>query len=201
MNPEIFAVELKSDIVDSAFDCLFRFADKNKQEQIKRMKIKSDKDLSLVGYWLAKLTIKKVFGIPLADIEFKIEESGKPYVAGYPDVHFNISHSGNIVLCALYDKPVGIDIQKMKDSNFELLAKRVFTEKEKEQFYSAPQDGRKAQFFRTWTAKESYLKFLGTGIKDFKKDIDGNCVVSTFSFLNDYTISVCSGRRLDERTS
>ena len=194
MKPEIFAVELKSDIADSVFDYLFRFADKDKQERINRMKMKSDKDLTLTGDILAKTAIKKVFGIPMADIKFRYGESGKPYAAGYPNIHFNISHSGSAVVCAVYDRPVGIDIQIMKNGDFDSLAKRVFTEKEQGLFFSAPQDVCQEQFYRIWTAKESYLKYLGTGIKDLKKDIDGSCAVSTCRFSNNYIISICTKR-------
>ena len=59
MEPEIFLIELKSEITASAFNTLFCLADKGKQAQINRMKIKTDKDLSLTGYWLAKLGIQK----------------------------------------------------------------------------------------------------------------------------------------------
>ena len=193
MEPEIFLIELKSDISDSAFDTLFLCADRNKQQQINRMKIKTDKDMSLTGYWLAKLAIKKVFGISIADIDFAVEESGKPYIIGYPDVHFNISHSGHIVVCAVCDKPVGVDIQLMKSRSFDRLAKRAFTDKEQKLFFSLPPDKRREQFFSTWTAKESYIKYLGTGVRDLKKDIE-NCRVSTYSYSNDYIISVCAGR-------
>lgn len=192
MDPEIFLVELKSDIADSAFDTLFCFTGQAKQEQINRMKMKPDKDLTLTGYWLAKLAIQKVFGISMADIKFEVEESGKPYTAGYPDVHFNISHSGRTVICAVCDKPVGIDIQLMKDRNFDILAKRAFTEKEQKLFFSLPPDRRRDQFFRTWTAKESCIKCRGTGMKDLKKDIDETYVVSTYRYSNEYMISVCS---------
>ena len=157
------------------------------------MKMKRDKILSLTGYWLAKLAIQKVFGISMANINFEVEESGKPYAAGYPDVHFNISHSGNAVICAVCDKPVGSDIQLMKDRNFDLLAKRAFTEKEQEVFFSAPPDKRREQFFKTWTAKESYIKYLGTGIRDLKKEFE-NCTVRTYRFSKDYMVSVCTGR-------
>ena len=192
MEPEIFLIELKSDISDPAFDTLFLCADRNKQQQINRMKIKTDKDMSLTGYWLAKLAIEKVFGVSMADISFEVDESGKPYTAGYPDVHFNISHSGSAVICAVCDKPVGIDIQLVKDRNFDLLAKRAFTEKEQKVFFSAQPDRRREQFFSIWTAKESYIKFSGAGVKDLKKDIDKSCVVRTYRFSNDYMVSVCT---------
>ena len=45
---------------------------------------------------------------------FDIGSHGKPYIIGYEQVHFNISHSDNICICVVDDMPIGIDIQKMK---------------------------------------------------------------------------------------
>ena len=36
---------------------------------------------------------------------------GKPYFPGAEDRAFNLSHSGSLALCALDDRPVGVDIQ------------------------------------------------------------------------------------------
>ncbi|NLX92541.1 MAG: 4'-phosphopantetheinyl transferase superfamily protein [Clostridiales bacterium] len=194
MNPEVFAVELEQGIDASTFDFLLQFVQEGKREHIHKMKIKRDKDLSLTGDILAKLAIKKVFGIPFAEIKFDLTQAGKPYVFNRCDVHFNISHSGNRVVCAVHDKPVGIDIQKMKEPRLEALAKRFFTQKEQECFFSTPPDTRKVQFFKIWTAKESYIKFLGTGMKDVKKDIDESCVIRTSLLFPDYVVSICHER-------
>ena len=43
--------------------------------------------------------------------EMAREERGKPYFPGAPQYHFNLSHSGPFALCALSDRPVGVDIQ------------------------------------------------------------------------------------------
>ncbi len=194
MKPEIFAVELKQAVNASTFDFLLRFVQVDKRRRIDNMKSKQNKDLSLLGDTLAKLAISNVFGLPFDGIRYKYENSGKPFLADYPDVHFNISHSGNMVVCAVYDQPVGIDIQKMKDVRFDVLAKRFFTVKEQESFFSITAGKRKQAFYKTWTAKESYVKWLGTGIKDIKKDIDDTCVVETNIVFTDYTISLCAKR-------
>lgn len=36
---------------------------------------------------------------------------GKPYFPQYPHLHINWSHSGSLVLCALSDSPVGVDVE------------------------------------------------------------------------------------------
>jgi 4'-phosphopantetheinyl transferase len=192
MKPEIFAVELKQDIDASTFDFLLIFVQTDKQERINNIKSKNKKDLTLVGDTLAKIAISRVFGLPFSSIRFEYKKSGKPFVTGYPNVHFNISHSGNVVVCSVHNQPVGIDVQKMKDVRFDALAKRVFTTKEQECFFSVSPDKRKQAFYEIWTAKESYIKWLGTGTKDLKKDIDDACVVDTNIIFHDYAISLCS---------
>ena len=39
---------------------------------------------------------------------------GKPYFPDHPDVHFNLSHTAGAVLVALSDRPVGVDIERIR---------------------------------------------------------------------------------------
>ena len=49
---------------------------------------------------------------PLPDIAR--HPGGKPYFPDHPSLHFNLSHSGGLALCALDAAPVGVDIQVVK---------------------------------------------------------------------------------------
>ena len=49
------------------------------------------------------------------------------------------------------------------DVNREVLAKRFFTAEE-QQFILEEPEGINERFYRIWTGKESYLKYLGTGL-------------------------------------
>lgn len=191
MKAQLFALALKEPIEGQTFDFLFRFAGQEKQQRIERLRFKKDRDLMLIGDILAKHCVAKVFKIDFSSIEIAIGEHGKPYVSNYPDVHFNISHSGKLVVCAVLDKPVGIDVQKMRDANFTALAKRAFTQKEHDAFHKVPKEDIRTQFYKTWTAKESYIKLLGTGLKDLKKDIPASVCVKTLLAAPDYMVSVC----------
>ncbi len=88
---------------------------------------------------------------------------GKAFLKDYPDFHFNLSHSGDFVVCAASPQAVGIDIQKIKDVNLKV-AKRFFHKKEFECLAKLPPGMRKTAFSQIWAAKESYLKYLGTGL-------------------------------------
>ena len=70
---------------------------------------------------------------------------------------FNLSHSGNFVGCALHDREIGLDIQKLTEPR-ESLIRRVCTQEELI-FLKSPQD-----FCRIWAMKESAVKLTGEGI-------------------------------------
>ena len=87
-------------------------------------------------------------------------EYGKPYFANAPWLHFSVSHSGGLWVCALCQCEVGIDIEQHASRDTVALAKRFFNSREKEYTYFGGID----KFYAVWTAKESYVKLLGTGI-------------------------------------
>ena len=54
-------------------------------------------------------------GVP----EILRQERGKPYFAGNGNVHFSVSHSGELVAVAFAESPVGIDLQQHKCRGYE----------------------------------------------------------------------------------
>lgn len=89
---------------------------------------------------------------------------GKPYIKENNSFHFNLSHSGNWVAIAYGDTEVGIDIEKIRmDSGKEEIARRYFTPDEQAYVFGANEFAPQ-RFFEIWTGKESYLKYLGTGL-------------------------------------
>lgn len=112
--------------------------------------------------------IYKVFQIPFADQHLSYGEYEKPYLTNIHDVHFNISHSGQYVACAVADQPVGIDIQEIISYRPEL-AVRVCSEKEISLVASSYDPS--YTFTKIWTQKEAYIKMTGRGISDSLKSI------------------------------
>lgn len=77
-------------------------------------------------------------------------------------VHFNISHSGDWVICAVSGKAVGCDIEKI-DQEPEGVAQRFFHQQEAAYLQKFQREERNEMFFRLWTWKESYMKMTGEG--------------------------------------
>ena len=46
-----------------------------------------------------------------SSLRIGIGEHGKPYLQDYPEVHFNLSHAGNRVMCVVSPEPAGCDIE------------------------------------------------------------------------------------------
>lgn len=188
MIPEIYLVKVNSPIDENTFQYLLNFVQTEKQERILKRKIKQNANNMLVGEILAKTVIKMTFGIDVAEQKFAYSEYEKPYLSNYPDVHFNISHSGEYVVCAVSDKPIGVDIQKIGEYNSDV-AKRVCNEKELEQIENS--SDKASKFTKLWTQKEAVLKMYGIGIAsgDIKTCLNNHSVQS--ERIENYWVSIC----------
>ncbi len=80
-------------------------------------------------------------------------KNGKPYLSN-GKIFFNLSHSGNLSVCAICDKEIGVDCEKVAPKK-ERVFHKVFNELEREK---AKTD---TAFTKIWTKKESIVKFYG----------------------------------------
>ena len=93
---------------------------------------------------------------------------GRPSLPGV--LEFNISHSGEYVLCASSrDRTVGVDIEQIKPVDFDHF-RDVMTGRQWEEIYEADDPLRK--FFTYWTIKESVIKADGKGLSIPLQDIE-----------------------------
>ena len=127
-------------------------------------------------------------------LEIKRQKGGKPYLENSP--HFSISHSGNLVVCAISQNVIGVDIEKQRVVNPNLSSK----------IYSPSEDlsSDTNELLKTWVLKESYVKMTGEGlkrsfntitIKDFT--LDDNSAYFHFEKIldNNYFLSVCTNEK------
>ena len=88
---------------------------------------------------------------------------GKPFLPEVPDLHFSLSHSGRWAAIAWDCCPVGLDVETIAPRRAEVLARR-FAPAEQTYLLAAPEPDRLQRFYQLWTAKEAYVKYLGTGL-------------------------------------
>lgn len=147
-----------SQLDGEACNALYARASQSRRAKADAFRREVDKRRCLVGEALLR------FSLGGADVTLLTGEFGKPCLKDQPEVHFNISHSGSWVVLALSDRAVGIDIEQLRmDPGKEKLARRFFTETEQAWIFQ-DDNARGPRFFQIWTAKESFLKYLGTGL-------------------------------------
>lgn len=90
-------------------------------------------------------------------------EHGKPSLAEFPEIKYNMSHANGIAVCLLSDKECGVDCEGVRPYRPNVV-KRSFSESEKLMIENADENERDLLFFRLWTLKEAYVKAIGIGI-------------------------------------
>ncbi len=90
-------------------------------------------------------------------------EGGKPWFPAFPQVHFNLSHSQDVAVCAVGEAPLGVDVEKIRPVR-PSLARRMLTEGERRRLEAVRADERDREMLSLWTLKESLAKALGTGL-------------------------------------
>lgn len=153
---------------------------KEKQKRVDCFRFYDDKKRTVAGEMLARLAIAEWCNIKPESIKIDIGKYGKPYAVSQ-NVEFNISHSGDLVVCAVDSQPVGIDIEHIRPINLSV-AKHfctpeeliyIFNHKpaEAEFAYSEEQDILIC-FFEIWTKKEATGKCFGNGIANYDCKIE-----------------------------
>lgn len=137
-----------------------------------------------------------ILGLHPNSINLKINKYGKPYISGYSEIDFNVSHSGEYVILGIaYNRIIGVDIEKI-DMKIDLsICEAVFSPFELVQVKNA------FDFYLLWVKKEAYLKCVGSGFATnlYQKtrltteliQINNKCEIYAGIFSRGYMLSVC----------
>ncbi len=179
---------------------LHQVSDK-RRKKVLECKTREDKKRSLAAGLLLEEILKSKGYSPE---QVEMDKAGKLYLPGVDDFFFSLSHSGEYAACGVCDVPVGVDIQKKRETKANI-ARRFFCRQEAERIERQPKEMRADMFFRYWTGKESYLKLTGQGIfagmDNFLVDLEEKRIVDPdndtkeiylkeYRCLADYFISV-----------
>jgi 4'-phosphopantetheinyl transferase len=187
-----------NNLSDESFYKLKRFLSKERLHRVDKYRFMLDRKLSLIAYLILRYGLYCEYNIQAEPI-FKYNEYHKPYLLGYPNIFFNLSHCKDGVICAISNKDIGCDIQDISEKSV-VLSSNIFSKNELFSI-STSNDIPKA-FTLMWSVKESYFKLVGTGLAntinftDFSKlqeDIPqtfNNILIYPFKCNNCY-ISIC----------
>lgn len=162
-NLNIYAVKIPSALSKKAFSDFVDYIPSHRQDKIRKYVRQEDAIRSLFGQLLLQDVIQKECHILKEDLIFSRNEYGKPYIYNLTDYHFNISHSGEYVVCVTHNQPVGIDIEYIKPISLEI-AQQYFSKEEYNLIISQSKMSQISFFFDFWTLKESFIKAIGKGL-------------------------------------
>lgn len=142
-------------------DAMLRLS-RHRRDKTLRYRVERGKLLSAgAGLLLDDMLMAR--GLRERDMRYVEGEHGKPAFEQYPELHFNISHSGTLVACAIGEVPVGVDVQTIV-TECESLINYTMSESEKAKLQAMSDLDKNVYFTQLWTLKESYSKATGTGL-------------------------------------
>lgn len=132
-----------------------------RRERINAAKIPIKKQQGICAELLLYQALKKAApGVALPP-EISVNEYGKPYLKN-GEAFFSLSHSDELSFCALSERELGADVQRVRPYDSRL-AQRFFSPGELG--YILSEANRDRAFTRVWALKESYIKAVGLGLK------------------------------------
>ncbi|MCR4694585.1 MAG: 4'-phosphopantetheinyl transferase superfamily protein [Pseudobutyrivibrio sp.] len=90
---------------------------------------------------------------------YAMTSQGKPSFLQPKGIDFSISHSNLFAVCAISDKPVGIDVERIRPYD-QGLVERFFTKADCEFLESVPFKDQNKKFTEVWTFKEATSKMM-----------------------------------------
>jgi len=141
----------------------------------------ADRHRAVLARLLLRGALSRRYPLPEADWRFARDRRGKPALV-WPalPLAFNLSHSADLVVCALgWQCELGVDVEHVAPRDrLPALARRFFSVDECAALGSLSGIARRAAFYDIWTAREAYFKALGCGLAGFA-DPESSAIAAT----------------------
>jgi len=182
MKNEFYAQAiLTNQISDEQLSQAYALMSENRRLRCDKTRLNADKRACICADMLIRELSKEHFNMDEKSVILCADENGKPFIKD-ASCHISISHSGEAVLCAISEHQIGVDIEKIATVPKRIAEKVGMTFDGDEQFY------------RFWTAAESYGKLYGKGVWwSLKQDFfnDDNCLFEQLPCPYGYVATVC----------
>jgi len=179
------------------YSTLRKLLKEDDQKEILRFRLENDQKrgiLSKIGLY----KVLKMFGAEPSMLQSN--QYGKKYIniEGKKAKHFNISHSGDWVVHVVSEQEVGVDVEEMKVIEYHALSS-FFAQEDRQYLRMCLASELPEEFYRIWTSKEAYVKYLGLGLNKNLKSFyttteeraKKEATIQSWQ-LGNYILSVCT---------
>ncbi|GGG04688.1 4'-phosphopantetheinyl transferase [Paenibacillus aceti] len=160
---QIYMTPLRTNMNPIYIENLLQQLPAPKRDRIGRFTRQEDAYRSLMADILSRWLVCSHLHIKNRSLQIEQAAYGKPMVQGVSELHFNHSHSGQWIVSAISDAPIGIDVERISDIDLRI-AERFFSNQENSDLNALSPQARTDYFFELWTLKESYIKAEGSGL-------------------------------------
>jgi 4'-phosphopantetheinyl transferase len=147
-----------------------------------RYRFEADRRRFVAARTALRAILARYLCVPPASVIFTTGSWGKPMLDGArhgTTLRFNLSHSHELALVVVaHDRDVGVDVERVRMlPELDGIVARAFSADERMTLERLPPERRLHAFFKSWTAKEAYLKACGQGLRREPRHIEvqGSC--------------------------
>ena len=120
------------------------------------------------GRWLLKRLVRDVTGTGRVALDATCptcgKQHGRPVSVEHPGLSLSLAHSGDRVVAAVAETPIGVDVEAIRPLDHVRLAPRVLSPDERATYDELPAAAREAALLAWWVRKEALLKAIGRGL-------------------------------------
>lgn len=174
VTPCIFGVPQASRLSICHYDSLMEIVSPQRRVRTQQFLRRTDACRSLISEALIRYALKILANLEYSDLCMEKNQYGKPEIRDI-DLHFNVAHSGEWVICGIDNHEIGVDIELIKPIELSI-ADRFFSPAEAVliKHLTTNLDDRYRMFYNVWSLKESYIKAIGKGL---------SCPLNSFACL------------------
>jgi 4'-phosphopantetheinyl transferase len=122
------------------------------------------------GRWLLKRLVRGVTSAGPVALDATCptcgKQHGRPVSVEHPGLRLSLAHSGDRVVAAVAETPIGVDVEAIRPIDHVLLAPRVLSPDERAVYEELPAAAREAALLGWWVRKEALLKAIGRGLAE-----------------------------------
>lgn len=149
-------------------EALFMAAERDRVSEFRVLKKQAE---WLCGRLAAKQAAAAVLLVDPLGVAIETEPQGAPFLAAHRGTPISISHSGDHAVAVASTRKgcrVAVDLEQVETGRMPHVARVAFTPREIAELEGAPD----AEWYRRWTLKEAYLKYIAKGFHESLKKVE-----------------------------